>query len=152
MSELLERINQQRPAVIQSCVGLIENEVSSKRGMLSLPLKAGYKVIKGVKPGFVAHCVDFLLDDFCVAMEPYYSDWASKDAATRGGLDRTLSGQPDKVSEALLGVTDGRAQRATNRTLKKLYTKLRPRAKEHVKAALPGLGRTLEPYVRPPAS
>lgn len=149
MSELLERINQQRPAVIQSCVSLIENEVSSKRGMMSLPLKAGYKVIRGVKPGFVGHCVDFLLDDFCAAMEPWYKSWSAQDAGSRPGLDRTLSDQPEQVSEALLGVTDARAQRATNRTLKKLYTKLRPRAKEHVKAALPGLGRTLEPYVRP---
>ncbi|MEZ6186203.1 MAG: hypothetical protein R3F62_14500 [Planctomycetota bacterium] len=149
MSELLERINGQRPQVIQSCVGLIENEVSSKRGMMALPLKAGYKVLKGIKPGFVAHCVDFLLDDFCRAMDPYYATWTSKEAASRGGLDRELAGQQEQVSEALLGVTDARAQRATNRTLKKLYEKLRPKAKEHVKAALPGLGRTLEPYVRP---
>ena len=56
------------------------------------------------------------------------------------------------MSEALLGVTDVRAQRSTNRALKSLYSKLRPKAKEHVKAALPGVGRTLEPYVRNPAT
>ncbi|MCA8925570.1 MAG: hypothetical protein KDD82_27425 [Planctomycetes bacterium] len=152
MSELLDRINHQRPAVIQSCVGLIENEVSSKRGMMSIPLKAGYKVLKGVKPGFVGHCVDFLLDDFCQAMEPYFQTWSAQDPATRGGLDRQLSGNQEQVSEALLGVTDVRAQRSTNRALKSLYSKLRPKAKEHVKAALPGVGRTLEPYVRNPAT
>lgn len=135
-----------RGKVIQDCVRLIDQEVGSKRGVLALPLKAGYKVIQGVKPGFVGQCVDFLLDDFCDALNPFYETWNGKDP--KPALAVELGQQAPTVSDALLGVTDRRAQRSTNGTLKKLYNKLRGTAKKHVEAALPGLARTIEPYVK----
>lgn len=147
-SVVLERLAnpQNRPRVLEDCSRLIDAEVASKRGLSALPLKAGYKVIQGVKPGFVRHCVDFLLDDFCVALEPYYQAWSQKDP--RPSLESTLRAQAPQVADALLGVTDKRAQRAQNRTLISLYQKLRGAAKGHVEAALPGLGRTFEPYLK----
>jgi hypothetical protein len=45
------------------------------------------------------------------------------------------------VSEALLAITDGRAQRAKNQAVKGTYEKLRPTAKKHVEAAVPRIGR-----------
>jgi len=135
-----------RGKVIQDCVRLIDQEVGAKRGVLALPLKAGYKVIQGVKPGFVGQCVDFLLDDFCDALSPFYVTWSTKDP--RPALASELGQQDAVVADALLGVTDRRAQRSTNATLKKLYNKLRGTAKKHVEAALPGLARTIEPYLK----
>mgnify|MGYP001173718012 CR=1 FL=1 len=146
-SVVLERLGgAQRTRVLDDCARLIDQEVASKRGLTALPLKAGYKVIQGVKPGFVRHCVDFLLDDFCLALEPYYQAWSQKDP--RPSLESQLRMQSPQVAEALLGVTDRRAQRAQNRTLISLYQKLRGTAKGHVEAALPGLGRTFEPYLK----
>jgi hypothetical protein len=134
-----------RGKVIQDCVRLIDTEVRSKRGLLAVPLKAGYKVIQGVKPGFVGQCVDFLLDDFCDALDPHYGTWAEKDP--RPSLADDLNQKRSVVADSLLGVTDRRAERSSNRTLKKLYNKLRGAAKGHVEAALPGLARTIEPYL-----
>ena len=134
-----------RGRVTQDCVRLIDSEVRGKRGVLAMPLKAGYKVIQGVKPGFVGQCVDFLLDDFCDALNPYYETWNTKDP--RPALASELGGQGAQVADSLLGVTDRRAQRSSNKTLKKLYNKLRGTAKKHVEAALPGRSRTIEPYL-----
>lgn len=147
-SVVLERLGapERRPRVLDDCSRLIDSEVASKRGLSALPLKAGYKVIQGVKPGFVRHCVDFLLDDFCLALEPYYQTWSKQ--SPRPPLETALRSQSSQVADALLGVTDRRAQRAQNRTLQSLYQKLRGMAKGHVEAALPGLARTFEPYLK----
>jgi hypothetical protein len=53
----------------------------------------------------------------------------------------------ERAAEALLSVTDRRARGAKNRTLKKTYDKLRGSAHQHVAAAVPGLARTLSPFV-----
>lgn len=147
-SVVLEKLatGDRRPRVIQDCARLIDAEVGSKRGLTALPLKAGYKVIQGVKPGFVAQCVDYLLDDFCLALEPYYQAWAAKEP--RPSLESTLRSQSSQVADSLLGVTDRRAKRAQNRVLIGLYSKLRGMAKGHVEEALPGLARTVEPYLK----
>jgi Family of unknown function (DUF6918) len=135
-----------RQRVIQDCVRLIDAEVASKSGLKSMPLKAGFKVVKGLRPGFIASAVDFLLDDFCRALAPFYDDWV-KDKAS-AALQTMLVRHQDTVSNALLGVTDQRAERSQHATIRKVYYKLRPTAQKHVAAALPGLGRTIEPYLK----
>jgi hypothetical protein len=63
-------------------------------------------------------------------------------AAPKGFAD-ALSKQSGAVADALLGITDDRAKRAQNPTLKSAYAKLRPQARKHVEEAVPRLGRTL---------
>lgn len=135
-----------RPRVIADCARLIDAEVASKGGLSAVPIKLGFAAVKGVKPGFIPSAVDFLLDEFCDALDPFYQRWATSEP--RAPLAQALNRDADAVSEALLAVTDRRAQRSTNAVVKKAYEKLRGSAKQHVKAALPGLGRTMEPYVR----
>ena len=137
-----------RSRVLTDCERLIDDEVASKRGLTSIPVKAGFKVVKGLRPGFVRAAVDFLLDDFCGALDPFYQRWASEDPASRPPLSEALRRDGDPVADALLGVTDRRAQGSTNRVIVKTYQKLRGTAKGHVREALPGLGRTVEPYLR----
>ncbi|MEL6548399.1 MAG: hypothetical protein AAFQ82_27495 [Myxococcota bacterium] len=50
------------------------------------------------------------------------------------------------MANALLGVTDERAARADNQTLKKAYKKLRPKAVGHVESAVPGIARIIEKH------
>ncbi len=135
-----------RQKVVQDCVRLIDAEVASKSGLASLPLKAGFKMVKGFRPGFVAGAVDFLLDDFCRALAPFYDDWVKEKASA--ALQSLLIRHQDAVSNALLGVTDKRAERSQHAAVRKVYHKLRPTAQKHVMAALPGLGRTIEPYLK----
>ena len=55
-----------------------------------------------------------------------------------------LQANPARVADALLGITDRRAQRAKNQMVKATYEKLRGQAKKHVEAAVPRLGELFE--------
>ena len=133
--------------VREACVRLIDSEVSGKRGLTAIPLKAGFKVVKGFRPGFVGSVVGWMLPDFCDALEPFYSKWSETPEGSRGSLESELRREENRVSEALLGVTDARVDRSSNRVIVKVYRKLRGKAKKHVIAAIPGLGRAIQPFL-----
>ena len=137
-----------RQQVIDGCARLVDSEVARKRGLRAMALKAGYKIVKGLKPGFIPKVVDFLLDEFCIAIDPFYQRWREVDSANRPSLAATLQRQQGQVAEALLAVTDRRIARSTNRVVVKTYHKLRGMAKAHVIEALPGLGRLMEPHLQ----
>jgi hypothetical protein len=125
-----------RTQVIADAERVIEEEVSSK-GLAGIPIKAGYAVVKAVKPGFVPEVIDNLLDDFADRLDPIYQQAVSKNEP----VSAYFNARPGEVAESLLAITDGRAQRARNQAIKTLYEKLRPTAKKHVEAAVPRIGR-----------
>jgi hypothetical protein len=125
-----------RPQVIADCERLIEEEVSSK-GLAGIPIKAAYAIVKAIKPGFVPEVIDHMLDDFSERLDPIYQAAVGKNEPV-GAYFNSHSGE---VSEALLAITDGRAQRAKNQAVKTTYEKLRPTARKHVEAAVPRIGR-----------
>lgn len=146
MSSLVDKLTapEVRPKVVAACVDLVDREVDAKGGISGFAVKAGYKVIKALKPGFVTQVVDTLLPEFAEAMQPIH------DREAAGGADdfvRYLQGHAGEVADALLGVTDARAQHAKNATVKKTYEKLRPAAKDNVTAAVPNLATTLRPFL-----
>jgi hypothetical protein len=51
-----------------------------------------------------------------------------------------------EVAEALLGITDQRAQKAKNQVVRTAYEKLRPMAKKHTEAAIPRVSRMVAKY------
>ncbi|HBP21880.1 MAG TPA: hypothetical protein DEA08_29365 [Planctomycetes bacterium] len=139
-----------RQRVVSDTCRLIDSEMGGKRGVRAVPLKAAYKLVKGFKPGFVPSVVDAMLPEFCDALEPYYQTWAGK-GDSRGPLDAELRRQEGAVAEALLGVADRRVDSANMRgagAIQKAYRKLRGTARGHVASALPGLARTVEPYLK----
>lgn len=135
-------VQPKRQQVIKDCELLIDEEVKRKGGLSGMAIKMGYSLVKAVKPGFMTEAVDHLLDDFARRLDPFYQ-------AARGS-DRPLSGQfverSGEIAEALLGITDARAQRAQNAAVKKSYEKLRPSAKAHVVEAVPGIARLIEKH------
>ncbi|MEW5740226.1 MAG: hypothetical protein AB1938_14940 [Myxococcota bacterium] len=135
-----------RPAILSDCVKLIDDEVASKSGLSGLAIKAAYKVVCAVKPGIIRESMDQLLDDFVHRLEPFYVDHR-KGGAAPTAFGETLSRRPAEVADALLGITDDRAKKAKNATLKSAYEKLRPQAKKHVEEAVPRVGRTLSPHL-----
>jgi hypothetical protein len=143
MSSLKEQLGsgEKRSQVVDDAVKVLDAEVADKSGLTGLAIKGGYKVVQGVRPGFVRDVVSNLLDDFLDAMNPLYQE-AQQKGRPAGAY---LLENKGRVAEALLGVTDRKAQRADG-VLKKAYEKLRPLAKGQVEAAAPRLAELLEKH------
>lgn len=132
----------QRANVIADCVHVIDEEVKSKGGISGLAIKGAYAVVKAVKPGFIEEAVDHMLDDFVTRLEPFYEQ-----AVAAGQTPSAyMSGRAGQVADGLLAITDERAGRAKNQTVKKAYEKLRPSGKAQVEAAVPRIGRLVDKY------
>jgi hypothetical protein len=135
-----------RERVITDCIGLIDEEVKSKGGLGGMAIKAGYGVVKTVSPGFVKDVVDAMLDEWVQKLEPFYVQWEG--AGKKGSFSDFLTGRGSEAADKLLEVTDARARRTSHGSVKKMYEKLRPSAKEHVEKALPRLGKLVEKNVQ----
>ena len=106
----------------------------------------GHGVVKAIQPTFVPDAVDGLLDDCLARVEPIYQECAGAGAA---GFAAAWNRSAGRVADALLSITDGRAQRTRHATAKKAYEKLRPAAKKNVEEAAPGLGQLLQRHAGP---
>ena len=131
-----------KPAIIADCLTLIDDEVKDKSGFGGLALKAGYKTVSGFKPGFVKNVVEGLLPDFAEALEPLSDE--AKAAGTP--LGSYIQGHKGRAADAMLSVTDAKADRSTNRIVKSTYKKLRGSAKKNVESALPRLGKLIDQH------
>lgn len=135
-----------RNAIIDDALRVLEQEVNDKSGISGLAIKGAFKMVKGVQPGFLRRVVDHLLDDFLVALDPIYQE-AIQDKKAPG---KHVEANAGRAADALLSITDQRAERARNAVIKKTYNKLRPTAKKHVEAAAPRLGAMLERHAQLP--
>ncbi len=131
-----------RETVIDDAVHVLDLEVKDKGGLTGVAIKTGYKLVQGVKPGFIREAVDHLLDDFLDALDPLYQEAISQGAQPGAHLTSHRA----EVADALLAITDRRAEKAKQATLRKMYDKLRPTAKKHVEAAAPRLGDLLDKH------
>jgi hypothetical protein len=130
-----------RKQVVVDCERIIEEEVASK-GLMGLPIKAAYAVVKAIKPGFIPEVIDGLLDDFTDRVDPFYQAALSKNEP----VSAYMNARAGEVAEALLGITDQRAQRAKNQIVRGAYEKLRPMGKKHTEAAIPRVSRMVAKY------
>ncbi len=131
-----------RIAVTDDCVALIDAEVADKGGLTGLAIKAGYKTVQGVKPGFVRQVVTDLLPDFAKALDPLYQEAKSAGRGVREHFDANAP----RVADALLGITDDKAKRSKSAMVKGTYEKLRGTAKKNVEAAVPRLAAMIEKH------
>ena len=136
-----------RKQVVVDCERIIEEEVASK-GLMGMPIKAAYAVVKAIKPGFIPEVIDGLLDDFADRMDPFYQAALAKNEP----VPAYLNARAGEVAEALLGITDQRAQRAKNQIVRSAYEKLRPMGKKHTEAAIPRVSRMVAKYASAPAA
>jgi hypothetical protein len=110
-----------KSAVVEDCMHLIDEEVHDKGGLTGLAIKAGYKTVQGIKPGFVRQVVVDLLPEFASALEPIYADAR----ATGGSIKTHFTSHSDQVADALLTITDEKAKRSKSGMVKGTYE--RPR-------------------------
>jgi len=140
MASLKEQLGggETRAKVITDACGVLDQEVADKGGLSGVVIKGAYKIVQGVKPGFVRHAVDGLLDDFLDALDPIYQEAAQKKRPAGAFLRENAS----RAADALLSITDSRAAKASG-VVRGTYDKLRPTAKKQVEAAAPRLGDLL---------
>lgn len=128
--------------VVDDCCNIIDAEVSDKSGLSGFAIKAGYAAVKGIKPGFVRHVVVDLLPEFAGALDPIFQEALGKGAPVASHFNQNAS----RVADALLAITDGKAQRSTSGVVKGTYERLRGTAKKNVEAAVPRLGKLVEKH------
>lgn len=132
--------NDKRRQVIDDACAVLDQEVADKTGLMGIAIKGAFKVVKGIRPGFVPEVVDALLDEFLDALDPFYQA-ALAGQRPAGSVVRE---KPAEVADALLAVTDRKSVKAKSQVVKSAYEKLRPSAKKQVEAACPRLAGLLE--------
>ena len=134
-----------RDAVVAELEALVDAEVKDKSGLSGTLVKGGYAAVKKVRPGIIPGTINNLLDEFVDALESYWTAFLAQPTPDFGVF---LATRPREVSEALLGVTDRRAERSSRPAITSVYAKMRPKAQENVVEALPRLGRVVESHAR----
>jgi len=133
-----------RERVVGDAVQLVDSEVQKKSGISGLAIKTGYKAVCAIKPTLIREAVDHMLDQWVQKLEPFFADWDS--AGRDGSLEQYLVGRKNQVANALLSVTDERANHSSG-TVRKTYEKLRPQGEKNVEAAVPGLAQLIQKHV-----
>ena len=132
-----------KPHVIDDCLTLIDQEVKGKSGVSGTAVKLAYKTANAFASGYLRGMVELLAPDMIIELEPF---WADFNASGAGDFGDYLVKHGEEVSEALLSVTDRRAETATRPTILKAYKTVRGGASKHVTAALPALGALVQKY------
>ncbi len=131
-----------RSEIVRATCEILDAEVDEKSGLGGLAVKGAYRMVKGVKPGFLPNAVDHLLDEFLDSLQPLVERAKERGVSAASYLTEHRS----ETANALLGVTDQHALQAKNAMMKKTYEKLRPTAQRHVEAAAPRLGELLDKH------
>ncbi|MFI9510617.1 DUF6918 family protein [Nocardia sp. NPDC052566] len=126
-----------RKAFLSDAVEVLDAEVSDKGGASGLAVKGGYAAVKKISPSIVPDGLESLAPKLVEKLEPFWQEYA---ASGSGKFADLLTAKSDEVAEALLAVTDARADASTRPALKKVYSSMRSSAKKHVIEALPRVG------------
>ena len=146
MATIAERLlaPEVRPLLVNDCVALIDKSVKSTKGFTGIAVKGAYSSVKMIKPRFVEGVVDALLDEWIEKLDGFEKEHAEKRAS--GPLSAYLVQERSRVSEALIAVTDARADTTKHKTAAKFYHRLRPSALAHVEQAIPDLAALVDKY------
>ncbi|GAB3490474.1 DUF6918 family protein [Flexivirga sp.] len=130
-----------RPQVVADLVAVIDAEVKDKKGLTGVAIKGGYAAVRKVSPTIAADATDRMLPEVASALQPFWDDFAGA-----GDFGQYLAGRGDEAADALLAVTDARAEATEREPLKRAYKGLRGKAKDNVEQALPRLGRVVQQH------
>jgi len=131
-----------QPHVVADTQALVDQELASK-GIAATPLKVAYKGLTAFAPGYYQGIIEILLPGWSNALEPFWADFTAAGGSEFGDY---LAKRPEEVSEALLAVTDAKAQESGRPTVVKLYKAVRGGATKNIEAALPNLGAMVQRY------
>ena len=132
-----------RPAVIDDCQALIEQEVTGLSGVSGTAVKLAYKAVITFSPGHVRYIVEVLLPQWTGELEPYWAQFSASGDPEFGGY---LAQHGEQVTQALLAVTDARGAASRRPVSTRAYGAVRDKAARHVTAALPRVGELVHKY------
>ena len=105
-----------RPAVVADGCVLIDQEVARTSGLSGMAVRSAYRLLTGIRPGMVPSAVDGLLDPFADQLDRFYQEHLT----TGDPLVDILTAQRTSMAEALLSITDDRAERTSQRMASEL--------------------------------
>ena len=126
-----------QPKVLDDCDTLIGQELSEKGGISGNAIKLAYKTVNTFKPDHIRYLMGEMLPQMVGKLEPFWADFQAAGGSEFGDY---LAKRGGEVSEALLQVTDARAEGSGRPVMIKAYGSVRGSAAKHVEAALPRLG------------
>ncbi|AFY31129.1 hypothetical protein [Calothrix sp. PCC 7507] len=129
--------------VVEDCCSMIDAQLASKSGISGMAIKAAFGALKGVKPGYIAYVVEQILPQCFTALDPIWSE-----GLQTGDPVGYLNANRDRTADALLSVTDARAQNLKRQIVKGTYDKLRGSAKQNVEEAVPELAKIIDKYTK----
>ena len=132
-----------QPQVVADCYELIELEVSDKSGITGTAVKLAYKTVTAFAPGHIRYMVESLLPELAGNLQPFWDDFRASGSSEFGDY---LVKRSDEVSEALLSVTDARAEASDRPTIVRAYRTVRGGAAKQIEAALPRVGDLVLKY------
>ena len=132
-----------RPAVLDDCQTLIDQEIGDKSGASGTAIKLAYKTAASFAPGYFRKTLEDMLPQMVDKLEPYWADFSTSGGSEFGDY---LSKRGQEVSEDLLSLTDQIAAVSKRPTILKAYRAIRGSAGKHVQAALPRVGDLVMKY------
>jgi hypothetical protein len=136
-----------QPKVVADCLTLIQDELAEKSGVSGSAVKLAYKAIVKVKPDHIHHMVEVLVPQMAEQLQPYWADFKAGGGAADGTpFGDYLVKRGDEVSQALLAVTDRRAEESGRPVVVRTYSSVRGGAAKNVEAALPRVGALVQKY------
>lgn len=136
-----------RDAIIADCVNRVEARVANASGLKGLGLKTGLAAIKKVKPDAVPRAVTRMLPEFAAALNPIYQRFR---ASGERDFSRYLKQHAAEAREALMAITDSKADATSHNALRSGYRRLRGTLAAELEAMLPELVKGLSARIKPP--
>lgn len=134
-----------QPAVISDCKALITQEMTEKSGVSGTAVKLAFKTVTSFAPTYYQDKLVQFLPVLADELQPYWTEYG---ASGGSGFGDYLAKHGEKVTNALLSVTDARAESSGRPTIVKAYKAVRGSAAKHVEAALPRVGELVSKYAR----
>jgi len=134
---------QAQPRVIDDALALVDQQISDKSGISGTAVKLAYKSVVSFSPGHIRYMIEQLMPAMLEKLQPYWADFQVSGGGVFGDY---LSKRAEEVAEALLSITDARAEGSGRPVIVKAYKSVRGGASKNVQAALPDLGALVQKY------
>ena len=130
-----------RDTAVTRITAVVEQQIARRKGLSGAGLRTALKMAKSNRPDVLPAMINRLLPEFCEALDPYFQQFQASDESD---FQRFVMQRESELTEAMLSVTDARAEHAQNKTFKRMYKQLRGTAGNELGAALPDIAALVQ--------